>query len=78
MQPISFTNLLWDRLSIYSIANLPNTQKLPSLLELLSIKETINYQHRNMEAKYVVPSFKEWPIYGRNQSVHYNKREFPG
>ena len=39
--------LLWDELNICNIANLPNTQRQQSLFELLSIKETINYQHRN-------------------------------
>ena len=47
------------RLSIYSIANPHNTQRLQSLFELLSIKETISFQHCNMETKYVVPSCKE-------------------
>ena len=41
-----FLNLLWDRLSICSIANLFNTRRLQSLFGLLSIKESVNYQHR--------------------------------
>ena len=54
-----FMYLLWDRLSICSIVNLPNTQRLQSLFEMLLIKETMNYQHRTMETKYTVLSFKE-------------------
>ena len=48
----------WDRLNICSITNTLNTQRLQSLFDL-SIKERINYQHRNMETKYEVASFRE-------------------
>ena len=41
---------VWNRLSIANIANLPNTQMLQLLFELPSVKETINYQPRNMES----------------------------
>ena len=39
--------------------SLLNTRILQSLFEL-SIKEKINYQHRNVETKYVTPSFEEY------------------
>ena len=60
---------LWDRLNVCCIASPPNTQRLQSLFELLSIKERINYQYCNMETKYVVPSFKDFPIYKRLHGV---------
>ena len=31
--------------------------------------ESINYHHRNVETKYKVPSFIEWPIYKLNHMV---------
>ena len=49
---------VWDRLNVCSVTN---TQRLESLFELLSIKERIHSQHRNMEAKCAVPSCKECP-----------------
>ena len=45
-----------------STASLLNTHRPQSLFEA-SIKARINYQLRNMETKYVVPNFKEYPIY---------------
>ena len=55
------TFLLWDRLSICGIVNPPNTHRLQSLFEVLSIKETINYEHRNWKPNMQCPVLKNSP-----------------